>query len=135
MDCTVLYCTVLYCTALYCIVVYCMYCTSVQYTHRIINDRMENDGVYIGFISKKHCREAKDCLSRREFVQHTADCEGTGLLWKFLFVISQNFREIINFMFHEIFIKFHEILRNSNKFCQNFVFREICTMLFRSNPM
>ena len=97
---------------------------------------MENYGVYIGFISKKHCRAAKDCFSRREFVQQTADFVGAGLLQKILFfVISRNFCEIINFMFCEIFLKLHEILQNSNKFHQNFVFREICTMLFRSNSM
>ena len=37
-------------------------------------------------------------------------------------------------MFREIFLKFHEISQNSNKFCQNFVFCQICTMLFCSNP-
>ena len=74
--------------------------------HRIINDRMENYSVYIGFISKKHCRTAKDCFSRREFVQQTADCVGAGLLRKFSFlVISRNFLEITNFMFCQIFLK------------------------------
>ena len=110
--------------------------SSVRQYHRIINDRMENYGVYISFISKKNCGAAKDCFSRRKFVQQTADCVGTGLLQKCLFfVILRNFCVINNFVFCEIFLEFHEILRSSNKFCQNFVFCEICTMLFCSNPM
>ena len=92
--------------------------------------------VYIGFISKKHCHIAKDCFSRWEFVQQTADCVGARWLQKNLFfLILQNFCEIINFVFHKIFLEFHDISWNSNKFCQNFVFRKICTMLFCSNPM
>ena len=41
--------------------------------HRIKDDRMENYSAYIVLISKKHCRAAKDCFSRREFVRQTAE--------------------------------------------------------------
>ena len=95
--------------------------------HRIKDDRMEYYGVYIGFISKKHCRAAKDCFSRREFVR-AADsrlCRSRVAAKIFVFIIQRNFREIINFVFREIFTEFHKILRNSNKCCQNFVFRII----------
>ena len=44
----------------------------------------------------------------------------------FVFVISQNFREIFNFVFREIFLEFREISRNTKlKFGRNFSqFRE-----------
>ena len=41
-----------------------MYVT-IRWAHRIEDDRIENYGAYIVFISKKHCR-AEGCLSRGE---------------------------------------------------------------------
>ena len=80
-----------------------------SWAHRIKDDRMENYGAYISFISKQHCRAAKDCFSRREFVQQTADCVGAGLLRKFSFsIISQNFCVIINFVKISCFAKFEQ---------------------------
>ena len=50
----------------------------VRPSHRIKDDRMKNYSAYIVFISKLHCRAAKDCFSRREFVQQTVEEENGG---------------------------------------------------------
>ena len=52
-------------------------------------------------------------------------CRSRVAAKKFVFIISRNFREIINFVFRESFPEFYEISRNSNKCRQNFVFCEI----------
>ena len=58
---------------------------SMHVEHRIIDDRMENYGAYIVFISKEHCRTTMKNILADRIVQQTADCVGVGWLQNFLF--------------------------------------------------
>ena len=55
----------------------------------------------------------KECFSRRNCAADGRLCRSRVAAKIFVFLISRNFREIFNFVFRQIILKFHEILQNN----------------------